>query len=495
MYRNHSWFHDNPLGDPLGFGKYQDPSLIGLIGTGVGAIVGAQGARGAASDLTGAAARAGQTQTDLTQRAIDQQNLTSGLAGQLINPQRISGNYAQQALASALGLPQTALPGITLPGGGQLAGTQALGAATPGSPLATAFTPFSYGADQFKESPGYQFALQQGLNTIQQNAAAKGMLLSPNTIKDLEGYATGLASQDYQQQYQNAYQAYTQNQANVLNALNAQAGQGTLAGTNLAGALGTAGGNISNLLSGLGGSLAGTQLGAGSAAAAGRVGATNALTSGLSNLSNLTTAGRLLGGQGGYGGFGDLISGVSPGLAGGLGDMLGMSIGGTYGPATQAGLDALISSFSGGSGAAAGAGAAGAGAAGAGTGAAGATGAEAAGAGASGLGGVAALTAAPFALAIGGMLGGLLGYSDQGTPFTNANEAWANLLQQNPSLANQYGTGNVNQFMQSLYGPVPQTGFYSNDQYQAAQQQLGQMSAALPNNRGVGWWMGGSPDN
>lgn len=105
------------------------------------------------------------------------------------------------------------------------------------------------------------------------------------------------------------------------------------------------------------------------------------------------------------------------------------------------------------------------------------------------------MTAAPFALAIAGMLGGIFGYSDQGTPYSNANEAWANLIQQNPSLLNQYGIGNVNQFMQSSYGAVPSSGYYSNAQYEQAQQQLMQMSSALPNNLGVGWWMGGSPDN
>lgn len=134
------------------------------------------------------------------------------------------------------------------------------------------------------------------------------------------------------------------------------------------------------------------------------------------------------------GGWGNALSSVSPGAAGWLGDTLGMSIGGTYGPATQAGLDALIGSFSGGTGsAAAGLGTAGAEAAGAGAGAAGAEGA-AGGLGAAGGAALPIATALPFLLAAYGMFSGLTGRGDQGTPQTQTQEAAAAALANNPSL-------------------------------------------------------------
>lgn len=162
----------------------------------------------------------------------------------------------------------------------------------------------------------------------------------------------------------------------------------------------------------------------------------------------------------GLAGYGSALSGLSPGLAGSLGDALGMSLGGTYGAGTQAGLDALLGSFNAGTSAAAAGGAAEAGAAGA-------AGAGAGGAGAGSLG-LAAATAAPFLIAAGGMLGGLLGYSDDGTPYTRANDAWANAITKDPSLLQQYGQGDVSKYMQSMFGGSQ----WTPEQYQRAQDML-----------------------
>lgn len=497
MYRNHPWFHDNPIGDPFGgpaAGKYEDSSTIGLLGSGLGAYLGYQGAQGAAGQLIGASNAANATLGALTGQAIGSLNQSTGLGAQLTNAPRQTGNYATQALAQALGLPQQQLDQTQLPGGGTLQGTTLLPQQGAGSPLGSLLKPFSYTAQDFQSSPGYQFALEQGLNTIQNNAAAKGMLLSPNTIKDLSTYATGVANQDFQQQYQNAYQAYTQNQANQLNTLGSLMGAGNTATGNLVNNITQAGSNTANLLSSLGVAQAQNQLGAGSAAAAGRVGATNALTGGLGNISNLLSAGRylntgsnILSGNG-LAGIGDIISGVSPGLAGSLGDALGMSIGGTYGPATQAGLDALISGFSEGSGAlAAGAGAAEAGAAGAAAGGSAAGGAGAtAGGEAAGLGGAGAagLVALPFAIAIAGMLNGIFGAAD-GPPKSQrdlANE-YAMLAGSYSSQANPSDPNSTNPLYQQLgtfnNWLTPDLQNYWNQQQGLAQNQ--QMTQDLKN--------------
>lgn len=58
--------------------------------------------------------------------------------------------------------------------------------------------------------PGYKFRLDQGMNAIQSSAAAKGLLGSSATMKGIQDYAQGLASQEFGNAY-NRFQN-TQNQ-------------------------------------------------------------------------------------------------------------------------------------------------------------------------------------------------------------------------------------------------------------------------------------------
>jgi len=58
----------------------------------------------------------------------------------------------------------------------------------------------------FFNDPGYQFALKEGANAVNNSAAAKGGLLSGNTLKELSDRATGTASQ----YYGDAYNRYMQ---------------------------------------------------------------------------------------------------------------------------------------------------------------------------------------------------------------------------------------------------------------------------------------------
>lgn len=99
----------------------------------------------------------------------------------------------------------------------------------PGGLLA----PFNPTMDQLSQTPGYQFTLDQGLKAVNNSNSAKGWELSGAGQKGLADYATGLASQTYQQQFQNYW---TQNQ-NIYGDLfnssqlgeSAAAGQGSLA--------------------------------------------------------------------------------------------------------------------------------------------------------------------------------------------------------------------------------------------------------------------------
>ena len=60
-------------------------------------------------------------------------------------------------------------------------------------------------------TPGYQFALQQGEQAVQRSAAAQGDLLTGGTLKAEDQYAQGLASQTYQNAVTNSLNAFDTN--------------------------------------------------------------------------------------------------------------------------------------------------------------------------------------------------------------------------------------------------------------------------------------------
>lgn len=103
--------------------------------------------------------------------------------------------------------------------------------------------------EQLMATPGYQFTLQEGLKAAQNGYAAQGLGQSGAAMKGAEQYATGLASQTFQQQFQN-YLAQQQQKYNMYLqpsqiGANAAAGLGQISGNaaqNMAGTI-TGGGN------------------------------------------------------------------------------------------------------------------------------------------------------------------------------------------------------------------------------------------------------------
>lgn len=102
--------------------------------------------------------------------------------------------------------------------------------------------------EQLEQTPGYQFTLREGLKSAQNSYAAQGLGQSGAAMKGAEQYATGLASQTYQQQFQN-YMAQNQQAYNMLlggsqiglSAANATAGVGTQTGAGIASSIMTGG--------------------------------------------------------------------------------------------------------------------------------------------------------------------------------------------------------------------------------------------------------------
>jgi hypothetical protein len=117
--------------------------------------------------------------------------------------------------------------------------------------------------------------MQQGLRGVQNQMASQGLGLSGAQIKGAETYATGLADNTYNQQYNNALSTYNTNYQTASNNVNrlqnmVNMGQNSAAGQGQAGLSGAA--SAGNYL---------TQ--AGNAQASGIMGTSNAITNGAQN--------------------------------------------------------------------------------------------------------------------------------------------------------------------------------------------------------------------
>jgi hypothetical protein len=63
-------------------------------------------------------------------------------------------------------------------------------------------------AESVLKEPGYQFRLQSGTDALQNSAAAKGVLRTGGTLKDLLEYGQNFASNEYGGAYNRALQAF-----------------------------------------------------------------------------------------------------------------------------------------------------------------------------------------------------------------------------------------------------------------------------------------------
>lgn len=275
---------------------------IGLGAAGAGTAVSAVGASKAAGAQAGAAKNAAQLQFQLGQESLDFQKQ------QYANQQKELAPWLQ-------------------------AGTQGIGTlsgllSTPGQGLLTPWTQQFQAptAAQAAATPGYQFALQQGQNAVQNSAAAQGGLLSTGAQKTLAGYTTGLANQTYNDvynralaEYQQSYNIFQGNQTNTFNRLAALSGIGQTAATNL-GQLGqAAAGNIANINLGTGGQVGASTLYGGAAQASGYAGLANAFQGGLGSIGQYALLSNLLGQGGGLGAPPAGTPGVIPNLGGQVG--------------------------------------------------------------------------------------------------------------------------------------------------------------------------------
>jgi hypothetical protein len=152
--------------------------------------------------------------------------------------------------------------------------TQLTSGTVPGGDLVRSFTASDYEAD-----PGYAFRQSEGLKAIERSAAARGGALSGGTMRGIERFGQGLASEEYG----NAFNRYQTNQSNRFNRLASIAGLGQTATS----ATGAAGSNYANAITGISNANATNQgnafLAAGNARASGYAGIGNSIASAPTN--------------------------------------------------------------------------------------------------------------------------------------------------------------------------------------------------------------------
>jgi len=157
------------------------------------------------------------------------------------------------------------------------------------------FTPSDLTSD-----PGYQFRLNEGLKALDASAASRGGLLSGNAGRALVDYGQAAGSQEYQ----NAFNRYNTNRANILNPLQSLAGQGQSSSNTMGAAAGANAAAGSNTLQNYGTNAGNMMVNAGNAQASGYLGQANSWNQALNNAAggyqNYAMMNKLFG-NGGYG--------------------------------------------------------------------------------------------------------------------------------------------------------------------------------------------------
>lgn len=145
------------------------------------------------------------------------------------------------------------------------------------------FNPVTMDQATLENTPGYQFTLGQGLKSVQNSAAGRGLGVSGAALKGAANYATGLADNTYQQQFSNALA----NQNNVFNRLMSMAQMGESAGAGVGSAGIQTGQSIGQNIVGAGNAQAGAYMNMG-----------NAFNNAASSVGNLYTTNALMKGMG-----------------------------------------------------------------------------------------------------------------------------------------------------------------------------------------------------
>lgn len=176
----------------------------------VGGIMGAGAADQAAAVESQAATKAGALEENKAQNALDFQNRVYDSTTAGMQPYQAVGSTSANALASRIATPFQA-PTLT----------------------------------EAQNSPGFQFRLNTGVDSLDKSAAARGDLFSGSQGVALENYGQGLAESNYEQDFNRAMSTYMTNYSTALQGAQlglsatsdlghiGQAAAGNVAGVNL----------------------------------------------------------------------------------------------------------------------------------------------------------------------------------------------------------------------------------------------------------------------
>lgn len=262
------------------------------IALGVGAAATAAGSLGSAYMESSAAGKAADTQASAAEQAAQLQHEDSQDA---LNFQKQEWNTQQANEAPWLNAGKQGLTNL-----------QSL-LSTPGSGLLTPWTQTFQAPTSVTEAndPGFQFREQQGEGALENSAAAKGGLLSGNTLEAQQQYGQDFASNEYNNvysramnQYELGYNQFENNNTNEFNRLAALSGIGQTAATTLGSEGQAASSNVGNIDLTSGAQQGADLNNAAAATASGYVGSANAWSGGLggatSNLSQLAMLNQIL---------------------------------------------------------------------------------------------------------------------------------------------------------------------------------------------------------
>lgn len=244
----------------------------------IGAIVGAGASLIGGAMASSAASKAAATQAKSADKAteLQKQMYEEGVARQ--KPFYEAGITAQNRLMDVLGLSGN----------------------TTAQGYGSAMRPF--GMSDFEADPGYNFRMSEGLKALDQQAAARGGLISGNALRGAQQYGQDLGSQEYQ----NAYNRYRTNRADVLTPLQSILGQGQTTASEL----GRTGANYAT-------NAGSNMIAAGNARASGYVNSADAWSKALGGTANTINSNMMYnqmfgnGGYNPYSNYGSLAGGGS----------------------------------------------------------------------------------------------------------------------------------------------------------------------------------------
>ena len=287
----------------------------------IGGGVAAAGGIGAAALESNAAGNAASTQANAADYAANIQGQLGqeSLANEVEQYQQAQANdepwlqtgaNSLATLSNLLGLSaapgSTSSPGstlsipgvngtVTLPGVTGLKGTASTSDGAFGS-LMSAYPGGTFSAPtaaQAAQTPGYQFALDQGEKAVQAGASANGSLLTGGTLNAENQYGQNLANTNYNNVYNQALQTYNTNyntwsnqQANEFNRLAALSGMGQTTAAQLGAAGLQSAGQVANTLTNTGAQIGQDYNNAAAATASGYIGSANAWGGALNGAGN-----------------------------------------------------------------------------------------------------------------------------------------------------------------------------------------------------------------